>query len=149
MGYVLGQFLVIMGNRCCVLHLARSLRFAPHCSAPDAPIRPNKICVIHSHTLPRLPPGGWAIGRAVGQPEPITMKIMGYNGHNHKKNSHEKKKFQKTKSKTMLIQHVKGYPDTSIFIKTKLDTVRETSCSLSNKFLIWGGMRSISDIKFL
>ena len=62
------------------------------------------------------------------------MKIMGYNGHNHKKNSHEKKKFQKTKSKTMLIQHVKGYPDLSMYSKNKggitLDTDHETPCSI-------------------
>ena len=51
------------------------------------------------------------------------------------KNSREKKEFffQKTKPKTMLIQHVKGYPDTSMYIKNKggitLDTDRETPCS--------------------
>ena len=63
------------------------------------------------------------------------------------KNSREKKEFffQKTKPKTMLIQHVKGYPDPSMYIKNKggitLDTDRETpcmcvrSCNATNNFL--------------
>ena len=57
------------------------------------------------------------------------------------KNSREKKEFffQKTKPKTMLIQHVKGYPDTSMYIKNKggitLDTDRETPCSIV--VIIW------------
>ena len=39
MGYVLGQFVVIMGDHYCVLLLARSLCFAPLFSAPCGPIR--------------------------------------------------------------------------------------------------------------
>ena len=39
MGYVLGHYVVIMGDRYCALTLARSLCFVPLCSAPCGPIR--------------------------------------------------------------------------------------------------------------
>ena len=105
---------------------------------------PNKICIIRSHTLARLPRKISArLAHRGPSNRPRSPSTWAKNSENQfltdtpiEKNSRERKKIflKKIKSKTMLIHHVKGYPDPSMYSKNKgritCYTNRETPCTV-------------------
>ena len=89
---------------------------------------PNKFNIIRSHTLAQIPCkiSAGSVHR-VPSNLPRCQSTRAKNSENRwfltdkpvEKNSGKKKFLQKNKSKTMLIQHVKGYPDLSMYSKNK------------------------------
>ena len=68
-------------------------------------------------------------GHGVGKDEPRP-------GPAEKFSEVEKISFQKNKSKTMLIQHVKGYPDPYMYSKNKGGITSDTDCETPCRCLV-------------